>query len=900
MTLMPACLLLFSGTGQLPVISESMANPPVETTGEYVEIHNPSPSPCPVTGFTITDGDALDGLLAWDEAVHGPFPHPFAVTGTDTIPPLGYALLFVLDYTDGQLLDIPDGTVILTTGDHAICNGLAASSDPLTLFRAGGTSCSDVLSTYGTPVESDYWADRDDDGADGIPFDPGDGCGVERMHMSGPDIEQNWVATGPGGTPGWSPDYPDTCDVCIENLWTEPGQPVPGEACLLFASLLNCGSVEVSGVETTIFLDSNADSLPDPGEIVAWALSGLLLPGWRDTLSTVLTLDDGNYLLAALADHPDDQVPGNDLLMQGLVCGTGSCPCISEVLCNPSDQDRDEFIELYFAGSGVFDLSGCHFTDGDALDQIVEWDVADPLEDPDARYGCYMPSGSWALILDSEYTGGVQPWDLSPSTLVLTTANTTLGDGLTSNDPVTLYGRSGTEEVDIVSTYGTPVSSDDPLQCDDDGLDGIPYDPGKDNSVHRLDLSGPDIEGNWGDSPEGPTPGAPPPPIQEGADAEAALLSLSPPMGAVQTVVSILATVVSSGSEAIPAQALTVVLWADLDGDATPDPPELILTHQVVQELPPGDSLEIEAQWESLAGTVEIFVMTQCVADSCPLNDTLSTVWNIQPGTVINEIMYYPAPGQPEWIEIRNGVPWQIDLQEWIFRDAGSNTAISDTVALLQPGELAVVCPDTTGFLVIWGDIGCLLCQPSSWPVLNNTTQPGEEYADLLSIESPGGQVMDFVPYDDDWGGGQNQSLERLGNDLPGYSQSSWSGSPPGGTPGAENSGASGSAGGSFLSFHPDPFSPDGDGVDDVLVIEMSSSAPQNSVTVTLYDVSGRTVRRLLRDELSGSTCTSIWDGCSDSGEPLPVGRYIVYIRAVSPDGEPREDCAVVVLARRL
>jgi hypothetical protein len=900
MGVIPACVLLLQVTGQLPVISESMANPPIETTGEYVEIHNPSSFPCPVTGFSITDGDALDFLTAWDEAVHGQFPHTGAVTGTDTIPPFGYALLFELDYPDGQLLEIPDGTIILTTGDHSICNGLAASSDPLTLFGASGSSCSDVLSTYGTPVESDDWSERDDDGADDIPFDPGEGCSVERIHMSGPDIEQNWIATGSGGTPGWSPDYPDTCDICVESLLTSPEHPLPGEACTLSAVVSNCGSVEVNGVETTLFFDSNADSVSDPGEIIAWGVSGILEPGWQDTLTAVLTLDEGNYLLAATVSHPDDQVPYNDLLMQGLVCGTGFFPCISEVLCNPSDQDRDEFIELHYGGPGVFDLSGCSFTDGDALDLVVAWNTADPLQDPDAMYGCYMPSGSWALILDSEYTSGMQPWDLSPSTLVLTTANTTLGDGLTSNDPITLYRPYGTVEADIVSTYGTPVSSDDPLLCDDDGLDGIPYDPGKDNSVHRLDLPGPDIEENWGDSPEGPTPGAPPPPIQAGADAAAALLSLSPPMGEAQTGVSIVATVASCGTETIPAQSLTVVLWADLNCDATPDSPELILVHQVAWELPPGDSLEIETVWESLADAVDIFALTQCTADSCPGNDTLSTIWNIPPGAVINEIMYHPSPGQPEWIEIRNGATWQIDLQDWILSDASSCTAVSDTAAQLQPGEFAVVCPDTSGFLSVWGDVGCLLCQPSSWPVLNNTTQPGEEYADLLSIESPGGQVMDFVPYDDDWGGGQNMSLERLGSDLPGYSRMSWAGSSPGGTPGAENSVSSGSAEGGFLSFHPDPFSPDGDGVDDMLVIEMKSAAQQNSVTMIVYDVNGRTVRRLLRDEPAGSTCTVIWDGCSDHGEALPVGRYIVYIRAEPSDGELREDCAVVVLARRL
>ena len=111
-------------------ISEVCSNPPDETAGEFVEFHNDSTEAIDVYGYTITDGDALDDLLPWS----GSFPHSEVVLETTVIPPGGYAVLLEEGYLNDPWLTFQPGTVILTTGDNSICNGLAASSDPLTLF----------------------------------------------------------------------------------------------------------------------------------------------------------------------------------------------------------------------------------------------------------------------------------------------------------------------------------------------------------------------------------------------------------------------------------------------------------------------------------------------------------------------------------------------------------------------------------------------------------------------------------------------------------------------------------------------------------------------------------------------------------------------------------------------
>ena len=122
-----------------------------------------------------------------------------------------------------------------------------------------------------------------------------------------------------------------------------------------------------------------------------------------------------------------------------------------------------------------------------------------------------------------------------------------------------------------------------------------------------------------------------------------------------------------------------------------------------------------------------------------------------------------------------------------------------------------------------------------------------------------------------------------------------------GGTPGNENSCTSESSGGEFLEFHPNPFSPDGDGCDDLLTIEMNFKSPENEVTLEIYNVQGRLILQLLNRETCGNSRVIIWDGTGEDGRRLVVGRYIIFLGSrATATGEFSEACEVVILARPL
>jgi hypothetical protein len=170
---------------------------------------------------------------------------------------------------------------------------------------------------------------------------------------------------------------------------------------------------------------------------------------------------------------------------------------VTEVMANPAGgsgalypEDRNEFVELYNAGSDAVDLNDWALDDGDSRDWLCAWTDSSLLADyPTLQVGhTWLRGGGFAVVLDSEYCaagaqgGYVRPYRLGDSCLILTTRNTTLGNGLAGTDPVVLISPYGD-----TSTYGTPLDSSDSLPCD----------PGDGISWERIDPLGPDTVTNW-------------------------------------------------------------------------------------------------------------------------------------------------------------------------------------------------------------------------------------------------------------------------------------------------------------------------------------------------------------------------------------------------------------------
>jgi gliding motility-associated-like protein len=74
----------------------------------------------------------------------------------------------------------------------------------------------------------------------------------------------------------------------------------------------------------------------------------------------------------------------------------------------------------------------------------------------------------------------------------------------------------------------------------------------------------------------------------------------------------------------------------------------------------------------------------------------------------------------------------------------------------------------------------------------------------------------------------------------------------------------------SIQSVLPNPFTPNGDGINDVVEFKIAGLL-ENRGEVSIYNFRGRKVRGLAGEKL--------WNGKSDTGEDLPLGVYLYIVK---------------------
>jgi len=172
--------------------------------------------------------------------------------------------------------------------------------------------------------------------------------------------------------------------------------------------------------------------------------------------------------------------------------------------------------------------------------------------------------------------------------------------------------------------------------------------------------------------------------------------------------------------------------------------------------------------------------------DEDTTNNSASVVVNagFQPRTLlINEFMYAPPTGMPEWIECVNNSSDSILFSGWRISDAGTTkAAISPTNRVIVPYSYFVITTDTATFKNFY-TITAPLFQ-ASFSALNNTT------ADAVVLFDPTNTMIDSVMYSPSWGGTGGKSLERIDTAAASTLQNNWKTSlhPLGATPGTINS----------------------------------------------------------------------------------------------------------------
>jgi hypothetical protein len=228
-------LLLFSAI----CINEVMSNPlgsggagSPEDRNEFVEILNVGPEAVDLSGWKITDLDAVDEII--------PF---YALSGDSNaiLMPGKFALIMDPEYSDSGENYMPYGIpscLLFTVGNTTIGNELSAA-DPVALISPDG----DTISTYYNTLN------------------PGDGISVERVYPYNGDVPENWRSCEDisGCTPGRENSVYSSPDFSLDSLWVLDNT--------VSVLLFNPHETELNGT-VEVFNDENRNRILDEGELI--------------------------------------------------------------------------------------------------------------------------------------------------------------------------------------------------------------------------------------------------------------------------------------------------------------------------------------------------------------------------------------------------------------------------------------------------------------------------------------------------------------------------------------------------------------------------------------------------------------------------------------------------------
>ncbi|MDZ7767216.1 MAG: CARDB domain-containing protein [Melioribacteraceae bacterium] len=184
---------------------------------------------------------------------------------------------------------------------------------------------------------------------------------------------------------------------------------------------------------------------------------------------------------------------------------------------------------------------------------------------------------------------------------------------------------------------------------------------GSGRSLERINVDLPSSDNtNWGTSvsPNNATPGKVNSITPKDYDLTISEINLSPSPPIQNT--DLTATVTTANIGINQANSFTVELYNDVNFDSTPQPGELINSFELTN-LASGDSVSQEFELGSFtAGDLQLIAVVEFNQDEDNTNNQLveEFIINEPPppfnSIVINEIMYAPSSGEPEWVEIYN------------------------------------------------------------------------------------------------------------------------------------------------------------------------------------------------------------------------------------------------------
>jgi len=654
--------------------------------------------------------------------------------------------------------------------------------------------------------------------------------------------------------------------VSIREIVVRPGAPVRRDAIEASATIVNSGLTSVAGWSTEWFLSSDPEHLfRTPFRMDRHPVA--LAPG--DSFVQTLTLgalSPGIHWIG-LRCRLENDTTAWDTLSRSLRVGYALRDLVVTEFMYAPLNDEPEWIEISNPGPHAIDLNGWTVSDNSAKTRALLTDRMTQIHPNSYVILARDAALAAQYALDSSVPVLVVPFpslnNTTPDAVVLRDPSERPIDSV-SYDP-TRFPQTGRslERIDF-EKEGTDTTNWSPP------TDSLRATPGRMNSVARMDR-----------------------------DLAVRSIAFDRSFMTIHVVVS------NPGRDTASGFRLDISL--SRSGNFERLLPEYLATAPLL----PGDSTIVVFAADSLSpGRTTIWAVIEDAGDERWSNNTLSLTVDSRHSRgclIISEIMYDPAEGSCEWVELQNASGERISLDDWTITDAPTASGGMNSTPLsgsLGAGERIVIAADSTFFRAFpSADRSMIVVRGSTGLGLNND-------ADAIVLHDATASVIDSVWFTEDLHHPdvaltRGRSLERIHPQISSTDARNWSTSvdPSGGTPGRPNSisvRTTQASHGTVVAL-PNPFSPDGDGYEDHTLLQFALEAPSSFITIRIFDLRGHLVRTLTHLELVGPTGAIVWDGRDDRRRPLSPGGYIVLFEASHSSTErPHVMKLLVAVARRM
>lgn len=276
---------------------------------------------------------------------------------------------------------------------------------------------------------------------------------------------------------------------------------------------------------------------------------------------------------------------------------------------------------------------------------------------------------------------------------------------------------------------------------------------------------------------------------------------------------------------------------------------------------------------------------------------------------LINEVLFNPYPEGSDFVEIYNNSLHDVDLSGLFLATRGDDkalrqiTRLSSSQQYLAPGSYLAITKSIEGLGRYYSlkCPGCLV-QVSRFPSLadesgcvvllglNQDVIDEMEYNDKMHhpfITEKEGIALERIRFLVASGRSENwqSAAKHAGFATPGYRNSTQD-VPD--TPGRD------------ITLESTIFSPNGDGINDLLVVRLNGIEPGELVNMAVFDALGREVRSLANNLTAGKGDQITWDGSDSRCSKVQPGIYILKVSLFHPHGNQRTRKFACVLTDRL